>query len=83
MPVRKTRRAPRKKWSTKFKQAPVKTLKQEFNKMGPIGKGATIAVAAGMIGGSAAQQINNLPIVGRFMRIGTNFGSTLRNRLRI
>jgi len=44
MPARKAkRRAPQKKFSTKMKQAPVKTLKQEFNKMGIEGKGATVA----------------------------------------
>ena len=54
MPARKAkRRAPQKKWSTKFKQAPVKTLKSNWKSMGPVGKAATVEVAAGMVGGQA------------------------------
>jgi|TARA_E500000331_G_C17257623_1_gene713797 hypothetical protein len=84
MPARKARRrAPQQKWSTKFKKAPVKTLKSNWKSMGPVGKAATVAVAAGMVGGQAASQINNLPVIGRFMRIGTSFGSNLRARLRL
>jgi hypothetical protein len=76
-------RPPQPKWSTKFKRAPVKTLKAEWTKMGPVGKLATVAVGAGISGGAIASQVNALPIIGRFMRIGTSAGANIRRRLRI
>ena len=83
MPARKAkRRAPQKKFSTKMKQAPVKPLKQEFNKMGIVGKGATIALIAGAVTPAAAQELNNLPVAGRFFRIFTSYGQQLASRLR-
>ena len=82
-PRARKRKAPVQKFSTKLKRAPVKTLKQSWRSMGVIGKGASVAIAAGLLGGQAASQVNNLPVVGRFMRIGTTFGANLRRRLRI
>lgn len=83
MPVRKAkRRAPQKKFSTKLKQAPVKTLKQEFNKMSIIGKGATIGLIAGAVTPAAAQELNRLPVAGRFFRIFTSYGQQIASRLR-
>jgi|MDTB01.1.fsa_nt_gb hypothetical protein len=84
MPVRKAkRRAPQKKFATKFKQAPIKTLKSSWRSMGTVGKIATVSVAAGMAGGQAAQAVNSTPVLGRFLRIGTSFGANIRRRLRI
>ena len=83
MPARKSkRRAPQKKFSTKMKQAPVKTLKQEFNKMGVIGKAATVGLVAGAVTPQAAQELNNLPVAGRFFRIFTSYGQQIAARLR-
>ena len=83
MPARKAkRRAPTKKFSTKMKQAPVKTLKQEFNKMGVVGKAATIGLVAGALTPAASQELNNLPVAGRFFRIFISYGQQIASRLR-
>jgi hypothetical protein len=82
MPVKKTRKAPQKKFSTKMKQAPVKTLRQEFNKMGIIGKGATIGLIAGAVTPAAAQELDRIPVAGRFFRIFTSYGQQIARRLR-
>ena len=77
MPVKK-RKAPRKKFSTKFKQNPISTTKAEFNKLGPIGKTMVVATVAGATSLGAAQALNTLPVVGPFMQIFTSWGSRLR-----
>ena len=82
MPVKKARRAPQKKFSTKLKQAPVKTLRQEFNKMSIIGKGATIGLIAGAVTPQAAQELDRVPFAGRFFRIFTSYGRQIANRFK-
>jgi len=77
MPVKK-RRAPRKKLSTKFKQNPISTTKAEWNKLGPITKGAIVATVAGMTSIQAAQQLNALPLIGPYVSIFTSWGARLR-----
>ena len=49
--------------------------------MGPVGKLAAISIGAGLAGGAALTQINGLPILGRYMAIGTSLGARLRSRL--
>jgi len=72
---------PKRKWSTKMKQNPLKELKANWKSMGPVGKLAAISIGAGIAGGAALTQVNGLPIVGRFMQIGTGLGARLRARL--
>jgi len=81
MPVKKSRRAPQKKWSTKMKQNPVKELKSNWKSMGVVGKLAAVSIGAGLVGGAARNQIDSLPVVGRFMAIGSGLGARLRSRL--
>jgi len=81
MARKKGSRPPQKKWSTKMKQNPVKELKSNWKSMGPVGKLAAISIGAGLAGGAALTQINGLPILGRYMAIGTGLGARLRARL--
>ena len=78
MPAKKSRRAPRKKLSTKFKQDPIKTTRQEFNKLGTFSKIAVVATVAGATSLQATRALDNLPIAGPFMQIFTQLGSRLR-----
>jgi hypothetical protein len=64
-----------------MKQNPVKELKSNWKSMGPVGKLAAISIGAGLAGGAALTQINGLPILGRYMAIGTGLGARLRARL--
>jgi hypothetical protein len=80
-PRGKKYRPPQKKWSTKMKQNPVRELKSNWKSMGPVGKLAAISIGAGLAGGAALAQINGLPVIGRFMAIGTGLGARLRARL--
>jgi hypothetical protein len=80
MPVKK-RKAPQKKWSTKMKQNPMRELKSNWRSLGPVGKLAAVSVGAGLVGGTALSQVNSLPVIGRFMQIGTGIGARIRARL--
>ena len=82
MAARKTNRPkPKQKWSTKMKQNPFRELKANWKSMGPVGKLAAISLGAGIVGGTALTQVNGLPVIGRFMQIGTGLGARLRARL--
>jgi len=78
---RKTKRRV-KKLSTRFKERPVATAKAEWRKLGIIGKGAVVGIAAGALAPQAAIQLNTLPVVGKFMSILTNIGANLRGKMR-
>jgi len=78
MPVKK-RKAPRKKLSTRFKQAPIETTKREFNKLGLVGKAVVISTIAGATSLQLSQQINGLPIIGGILSAFTSAGARLRS----
>ncbi len=77
----KSKAPPKRKWSTKMKQNPIRELKANWKSMGPVGKLAAISLGAGIVGGTALTQVNGLPVIGRFMQIGTGLGARLRARL--
>ncbi len=81
MPPKTKRKAPQKKWSTKMKQNPMRELKSNWRSLGPVGKLGVVSVGAGLVGGAALTQVNSLPVIGRFMQIGTGIGARIRARL--
>jgi len=82
MVARKKRRAPRKKLGTRLKQNPIGTIRAEYKKLGIIGKGAVIGIAAGALTPAAATALDTLPVVGKFMRIFTGYGRKLGMKLK-
>ncbi len=78
MPVKKGRKAPRRKLSTRFKQEPIRTAKTEWNKIGTVGKIAIVSVVAGATSLQASRAIDGLPIVGPFLSALTSFGARIR-----
>ena len=81
MAKKKTKRT-RTKLSTRFKRDPISTARTEFKKLHPISKAAIIGVAAGALTPTAAGELTKLPIVGKFMRIFTNYGAKLSRKLK-
>jgi|TARA_Y100000310_G_scaffold333219_1_gene410321 hypothetical protein len=80
--VKKKTRKSRTKLSTKFKRDPIGTARREFKKLHPVSKAAVIGVAAGALTPQAAQEINKLPFVGKFMKIFTGYGATLKRKMK-
>ena len=77
---RTTRRT--KKLATRFKQNPLGTTKSEFNKLGFVGKSVVVGVAAGAIAPTVAKELNNLPILGKFMQAFTGIGAKIGRKLK-
>jgi len=82
MVKRKKTRSTKTKLSTKFKRDPIGTARREFKKLHPVSKAAIIGVAAGALTPTAAQELTKLPFVGKFMRIFTNYGATLKRKMK-
>ena len=81
MAKKKTKRT-RTKLSTRFKRDPISTVRTEFKKLHPISKAAVIGVAAGALTPIAASEINQLPFIGKYMKIFTNYGATLKRKMK-
>ena len=82
MPVKKRTRRTSTKLSTRFKKNPVGTVRSEFNKLGIIGKSVVVGVGAGALAPSVANELNRLPILGKFMRSFTQAGAKIARRLK-
>jgi len=61
---------------------PQGTSKREWKKMGPIMKSVTAIFVAGLVSSQWANEINNLPVVGKFARPITGAASLIRGRIR-
>jgi hypothetical protein len=82
MPARRKTTRRTQKFSTRLKKNPIGTVKSEFNKMGPVGKTATVGIVAGALSPQIASSLNKLPVVGKFMKVFTQAGMKLRMRLK-
>ena len=82
MVVKKRTRRASTKLSSRFKKNPVGTVKTEFNKLGIVGKGVVVGVTAGAVAPSLANELNKLPVVGKFMRSFTSYGAKLARKLK-
>ena len=61
---------------------PQKTSKAEWKKMGWIGKGVTATFLLSLASSQWANEINALPVVGRWLRPITAASTSLRSRVR-
>ncbi len=82
MPVKKRTRRTSTKLSTRFKKNPIGTARSEFNKLGIVGKGIVVGVGAGALAPSLANELNKLPVVGKFMRSFTSYGQKIARKLK-
>jgi len=82
MARKKTNRKKARPIGKRLAAEPIKTVKQEFKKLGPVGKGVAFAFVAALVSPVWARQLNQLPIVGKWTKPVTGFARSLRGRMR-